>query len=209
MTGIVGWFAVALAASSLGSAAVVSSGSSESAQGYAQPSAWETYKVRLAMLAAQQGVSQATIRANVPSLTVNRSVIQMESTEPVARSVGGIVSQISPYLRSHVTPSLIRRGQANYSDHYQALRSLEARYGVDPAVLMAIWGHETSYGEVTGSTDLLNALASLGYYGRRRDFFESEFIAALKLMDQGVPRWRLKGSWAGAPATRSSCHRLR
>ena len=79
-----------------------------------------------------------------------------------------------------------------------ALRSLEARYGVDPAVLMAIWGHETSYGTVTGSTDLLGALASLGYYGRRRDFFESEFVAALKLMDQGVPRWRLKGSWAGA-----------
>ena len=51
---------------------------------------------------------------------------------------------------------------------------------------------------MTGSTDLLQALASLGYYGRRRDFFESEFIAALKLMDQGVPRWRLKGSWAGA-----------
>ena len=44
----------------------------------------------------------------------------------------------------------------------------------------------------------LKALASLGYYGRRRDFFESEFVAALKLMDQGVPRWRLKGSWAGA-----------
>jgi lytic murein transglycosylase len=97
-----------------------------------------------------------------------------------------------------VTASLIRRGQANYADHYGALRQLEARFGVDPAVLMAIWGLETSYGTVTGSTDLLQALASLGYYGRRRDFFESEFIAALKLMDQGVPRWRLKGSWAGA-----------
>jgi lytic murein transglycosylase len=63
---------------------------------------------------------------------------------------------------------------------------------------MAIWGLETSYGTVTGSTDLLQALASLGYYGRRRDLFEGEFVAALKLMDQGVPRWRLKGSWAGA-----------
>ena len=38
---------------------------------------------------------------------------------------------------------------------------------------MAIWGHETSYGAVTGSIDLLNALASLGYYGRRRELFES------------------------------------
>jgi lytic murein transglycosylase len=198
LSGIGGWVAVALAASSLGSATVEPSASTESAQGYGQPSAWDTYKVRLAMLAAQQGVSQATIRANVPGLTINRSAIEMERTEPVARSVGGLVSQISPYLRSHVTPSLIRRGQANYSDHYQSLRSLEARYGVDAAVLMAIWGHETSYGQVTGNTDLLNALASLGYYGRRRDFFEGEFIAALKLIDQGVPRWRLKGSWAGA-----------
>ena len=53
---------------------------------------------------------------------------------------------------------------------------------------MAIWGHETSYGTVTGNTDLLHALASLGYYGRRRDFFETEFVAALKLIDLGVPR---------------------
>jgi lytic murein transglycosylase len=198
---------VGLAASALGSAAPEAGTVASSAQayGYAQParaparSEWETYKVRLSMLAAQQGVRDSTIRANVPGLTINRSVIEMERTEPVARSTSdGRVSMISPYLRSHVTDSLIRRGRANYADHYQALRGLEARHGVDPAILMAIWGHETSYGQVTGSTDLLSALASLGYYGRRREFFEQEFISALKLMDQGVPRWRLKGSWAGA-----------
>jgi lytic murein transglycosylase len=63
---------------------------------------------------------------------------------------------------------------------------------------MAIWGMETSYGTVTGSTDLLNTLASLAYYGRRRELFENEFVAALKLIDLGVPRYVLKGSWAGA-----------
>ena len=162
------------------------------------PSVWDTYKVRLAALARQQGVREATIQANVPGLQVNQRVIQLEATEPVARSSSGTVSALAPYMRSHVTPSLISRGRANYYDHYQRLRGLELRYGVDPAVLMAIWGHETSYGTVTGSTDLLQALASLGYYGRRRAFFEAEFVAALKLMDQGVPRWRLKGSWAGA-----------
>jgi len=159
---------------------------------------WYGYKLRLAALARQQGVSEATIQANVPGLTKNERVIELERTEPVARSSGGVVGALAPYLRSHVTGSLIRRGQANYSEHYDGLRTIDARYGVDPAVLMAIWGVETSYGTVTGSTDLLQALASLGYYGRRRDMFESEFIATLKLMDQGVPRWRLKGSWAGA-----------
>jgi lytic murein transglycosylase len=152
----------------------------------------------LAALARQQGIREATIQANVFGLTKNERIIELERTEPVARSSGGVVGALAPYLQSHVTASLVRRGQANYFDHYDALRALDARYGVDSAVLMAIWGLETSYGTVTGSTDLLQALASLGYYGRRRDFFESEFVAALKLMDQGVPRWRLKGSWAGA-----------
>lgn len=169
---------------------------------YAQPApatdSWSTYKVRLAALARQQGVTEATIDANVPGLTVNQRLIELERTEPVAHSSGGVVGALRPYLRSHVTSSLIIRGQANYSANYDALRRIEAKYGVDPAVLMAIWGLETSYGTVTGSTDLLQALASLGYYGRRRDFFENEFVSALKLIDQGVPRWRLKGSWAGA-----------
>ena len=159
---------------------------------------WYGYKLRLAQLARQQGVQEATVQANVPGLTKNDRVIEFERTEPIARTSGGVVGALAPYLQSHVTASLIRRGRDNYGSHYDALRALESRYGVDPAVLMAIWGLETSYGTVTGSTDLLQALASLGYYGRRRDFFETEFVAALKLMDQGVPRYRLKGSWAGA-----------
>jgi len=204
-----GWAIAGLAAASVGSAiphvqAMQLQLAQISGLGPAYPQtapamdAWSGYKLRLAALARQQGVSEATIRANIPGLTRNERVIDLERTEPVARSSGGVVGTLAPYLRSHVSDSLIRRGRANYADHYEGLRTINARYGVDPTVLMAIWGLETSYGTVTGSTDLLQALASLGYYGRRRDLFESEFIATLKLMDQGVPRWRLKGSWAGA-----------
>jgi lytic murein transglycosylase len=159
---------------------------------------WETYKTRLAALARLQGVRESTIRTYVPGLDINETAIELERTEPVAHSSGGVVGVLEPYLRRHVTSSLISRGQANYREHYDGLRRIEARYGVDPAVLMSIWGMETSYGTVTGSTDLLNALASLGYYGRRRALFESEFVSALKLIDLGVPRYVLKGSWAGA-----------
>jgi len=205
-----GWAAIGLAAASLTSTApsardaapVQLAQASGLEPAYPQPAPvmdpWYGYKLRLAALARLQGVSEATIQANVPGLVRNERVIELERTEPVARSSGGVVGALAPYLRAHVTDSLIRRGQANYADHYEGLRTINARYGVDPTVLMAIWGLETSYGTVNGSTDLLQALASLGYYGRRRDLFESEFIATLKLMDQGVPRWRLKGSWAGA-----------
>jgi lytic murein transglycosylase len=198
------WVWVAASAASIGSASPEPSGQlpqpSVPLTAAVQSSAygWDTYKVRLASLARLQGVRESTIQANVPGLSMNQSAIQMERTEPVARSTGGIVGTLAPYLRVHVTRSLISRGQANYREHYDGLRRLESRYGVDPAILMSIWGMETSYGTVTGSTDLLNALASLGYYGRRREFFESEFVAALKLIDLGVPRYILKGSWAGA-----------
>jgi lytic murein transglycosylase len=197
--GLASWIVVALSAASLGCAAQVSSMTyGQPAYGQAISDPWQTYKVRLAILARQQGVSEATIQQNVPDLSINRAVIEMERTEPVARSTGGVVGALAPYLRAHVTPTLVRRGRENYSNLYGGLRAISDRWGVDPAVLLAIYGHETSYGLVTGSNDIVQVLASLGYYGRRRAFFEDEFVAALKLIDAGVPRWRLKGSWAGA-----------
>jgi lytic murein transglycosylase len=200
VTGLSGWILVAASALSIGSAATPTSQSATAAAVAAQPGAypWETYKIRLAALARQQGVRETTIQGYVPSLRMNQRVISMESTAPIAQPGLGNVGTLQPYLRSHVTPSLISRGRANYSEHYTALQRLQARYGVDASILLAIWGHETSYGTYTGSTDLLEALGSLGYYGRRRAFFESEFVSALKLIDQGVPRSWLKGSWAGA-----------
>jgi len=65
-------------------------------------------------------------------------------------------------------------------------------------ILLAIWGHETNYGSYMGDFDLARSLATLAYEGRRRELFADEFIAVLKMADQGIPRERLKGSWAGA-----------
>ncbi len=64
--------------------------------------------------------------------------------------------------------------------------------------MVAIRGHETNYGAYTGNFDLLRSLASLAYEGRRRELFAGEFIAGLKILDRGIPREQLKGSWAGA-----------
>jgi lytic murein transglycosylase len=198
--GLSSWILISLSTASVGSASAQIAGITYAPPAYVQPvtDPWTSYKVRLAALARQQGVSEWTIQQNVPALTINQGVIEMERTEPVARSNGGVVGALAPYLRAHVTPTLVRRGRDNYSNLYNSLRLIGDRWGVDPAVLLAIYGHETSYGLVTGSNDILQVLASLGYYGRRRAFFEDEFVAGLKLIDAGVPRWRLKGSWAGA-----------
>lgn len=165
----------------------------------AAPSAspFDHYKARLEALARAAGIRQSTIDANVLGLELNNHVIALDQAQPIVSNPGAI-SPFWPYREEHVTPSLIVRGQARYAQLWPQLQWIQARYGVDPAILVAIYGQETNYGAITGNFDLLEALASLGYEGRRRSFFETEFIDALKLIDLGIPRWVLKGSWAGA-----------
>ena len=166
---------------------------------YAAPaqSGWEQHKTRLAALARLQGVREATIQAVVPYLSPNQRVMALDRAQRPT-STSNYVQNFGPYLDRHITSSLINRGQSRYASHWSNLSRIQSQYGVDPSVIIAIYGKETSYGAVTGGFDLLDALASLAYEGRRRGFFEEEFIAALKLMDQGVRRFQLKGSYAGA-----------
>ena len=176
---------------------------------YAQPSpnygastsaltGFAAYKQRLIARARAAGIRDATIQSVIPFLSLNSRVITLDRAQPGAVNNPNSVPPFAPYRRAHVTSSLINRGQARYAANYSRLVTIERRFGVEPQVLMAIYGHETSYGTVTGGFDLLTALATLAYEGRRRELFESEFVAALKLLDRGTPRSRLKGSWAGA-----------
>ena len=161
-------------------------------------SPFERYKSYLAAKARSQGVREATIQSVIPSLQLNSRVMQLDRAQRPTPTNDDSPPSFAGYLERHITSSLINRGQARYSSHWGNLSRIEQRYGVDPAVIMAIYGKETSYGSVTGGFDLLEVLASLAYEGRRRTLFEDEFVAALKLMDVGVRRYQLKGSYAGA-----------
>lgn len=165
---------------------------------YQAATGFTAYKYYLASLARRAGVREATIAAVIPGLALNSRAIQLDRAQPGAVDNPTYTPPFAPYRAKHVTPDLIHRGSAIYYARQAQLRWIEQRYGVQPSVLVAIFGHETSYGRVTGTFDLPEALASLAYEGRRRSFFEEEFIAALKLIDAGTPRWRLRGSWAGA-----------
>ena len=165
---------------------------------YTQPTGFAAYKLYLAGRARSEGVREATIQANIPGLELNTRAMELDRAQPGGPPNSTYIPPFAPYRSRHVTSDLIRRGQARYASVYRNMSQIQARYGVDPGVIMAIYGHETSYGAVVGGFDLLEALSSLAYEGRRRAMFETEFVSALKLIDMGVPRWRLKGSYAGA-----------
>ena len=79
---------------------------------YSAPTGFEGYKLRLAALARSQGVRESTIQAHVPQLELNSRAIQLDRSQPGGPPNSSYVPPFSPYQRRHVTPDLIRRGQA-------------------------------------------------------------------------------------------------
>ncbi|WP_157217224.1 lytic murein transglycosylase [Flavisphingomonas formosensis] len=150
--------------------------------------------------AIAEGVRPATLDAVLPTLTFNQRVIDLDRSQPGGPPTGpaAAVPNFAPYFAKHVDADRIARGRAKYQALRPLLGRIEAQTGVPESIMIAIWGNETNYGSFTGDFDLLRSLASLAYEGRRRELFTEEFIATLKLLDRGIPRERLKGSWAGA-----------
>ena len=190
-------FSRGMAALALAAAIVPLAGPAKAQSGLSQ-SGFEAYLPQLEAQARRAGVSPGTIRSVFPDLVFSPRTIELDRAQPGGRPGSNPNPPFAPYRARHVTPALIAGGRRNYAANLERLREIGRRYGVAPSVLVAIWGHETSYGAVTGNFDLLNSLASLAYEGRRRQLFSDEFVAALKMIDRGVPRYRLKGSWAGA-----------
>lgn len=169
--------------------------STASAPIMAQSSGFEAYLEQLRAQARAERVSEATIQRLTSGLTLSQRVIELDRSQP---GVSPVPPPFGPYLRTHVDSARISMGHRQYEELMPLLTQIEQRYGVPGKMLLAIWGHETNYGRYTGNFDLPGSLATLAYEGRRRDLFASEFISVLKMADQGVPRERLKGSWAGA-----------
>lgn len=162
---------------------------------------FQAYLPRLRQEALAAGVRPDTIDRIFPSLSFSARTVELDRQQP-----GGVPDPnrppsnppFAPFLARHVTPALISQGRSRLANDYSQIQAIGRRYGVDPEVMVAIWGKETAYGRIMGNFDLLNSLASLAYEGRRRELFTTEFIATLKMHERGYPRSTLQGSWAGA-----------
>lgn len=152
----------------------------------------------LAARARAEGVSEATIHAVIDGLAYDPDVVWHDRRQPGSGAAPGGIPRFEPYRRTHVEATRIAAGRAMLASTAAIAGPIEARYGVPTPIVLAIWGHETNYGRFTGTYDLPRSIASLAYEGRRRTLFTEEFVALLKMIDRGVPRWKLVGSWAGA-----------
>lgn len=158
---------------------------------------FRAYLDSVAARARREGVSQRTIDAVLPTLSFDESVAALDrrfAPTPAGQSF----PSFGPEMAKRINAAKIRQGRAVYADEAARLIAIEQKTGVPGSIMVAIFGHETNYGTLLGTTDLPRALATLAYEGRRRDLFEGELIAVLKMVDMGVPRSVLRGSYAGA-----------
>lgn len=146
----------------------------------------------LRQAAAAGGVSAETFGAVAPTLQPN-DVLHFQTEQPEFHTA------VWDYVAGLVDDERVRDGKAKIREWDGALRRIQARFGVDASVVTAVWGVESDYGKTFGFRPILQSLATLGCYGRRPDYFKSEFVAALKILQRGdaAPE-RFTGSWAGA-----------
>lgn len=143
--------------------------------------------------AADQGISEATLVSAFDGLRYRERVIELDRFQPE------FVRPIWQYLDTAVSSTRINNGRDKLAAHRETAQQMEQRYGVPAEIIVSIWGIESNYGSNFGDFSTLEALATLAYDGRRRDFARGELLAALRIIDQGdIAAEQMKGSWAGA-----------
>ena len=103
------------------------------------------------------------------------------------------------FLTKRVDDKKAGQGQSMRLEWKQTLAAVSERFGVQPEIVLAIWGIETNFGGFMGSTNTVHGLATLAHAGYRADFFGKELITALEILEAGhVTPKKMVGSWAGA-----------
>ncbi|MBU3898391.1 MAG: lytic murein transglycosylase [Gammaproteobacteria bacterium] len=139
------------------------------------------------------GIQDETLRIAFDNVRFVPRVIELDRTQPE------FTRPIWDYLDNALSPQRIARGQDKLLQLSPVVAPIAAHYGVPPEVLVAIWGMESNYGSFVGDIPTIDALATLGYEGRREEWARSQLLAALRILqNRDIDRAQMIGSWAGA-----------
>jgi membrane-bound lytic murein transglycosylase B len=149
----------------------------------------------------------AEVRSEALARGIRQEIVDsaLGTVEPVAqilerdRTQAEFSLDLTAYLRRRLTRSTVRTAQQMHAQHHALLKSVGAKYGVQPRVITAVWGLESNFGRFAGVRPTIPALATLAYDPRRAPLFRNELFSALEIVNRGdIELERLRGSWAGA-----------
>ncbi|MEQ1067205.1 lytic murein transglycosylase [Acinetobacter sp. XH1741] len=139
------------------------------------------------------GVSGSTYDRYTQNLTPDYSVIDKLNYQPE------FSTPIWDYLSGLVDEERVELGKQKLAQYRDVLNRASQVYGVPPETIVAVWGVESNFGDISGKYPLLQALGTLSCEGRRQSYFRTEFFATMRILQRGdLTEDQLKGSWAGA-----------
>lgn len=154
---------------------------------------WDAWVASFRGRALSQGISAPTYDSAFRSAGFLPGVVERD------RSQTEFTRTLEDYLAITANEQKVSQGRSELSRNMGVLREIEARYGVPPHVVCAVWGMESSYGTRRGNIPVISACSTLAYDGRRGAFFEQQTLAALRILERGdIDPVHLTGSWAGA-----------
>lgn len=160
---------------------------------YTPNSNFQSCIANLRSQAVSSGVSGSTYDRYTQNLTPDYSVISKLDYQPE------FSTPIWDYLSGLVDEERVEKGRQMLSQHQDVLNRVAAAYGVPAETVVAVWGVESNFGDISGKYPLLQALGTLSCEGRRQSYFRGEFFATMRILQRGDLREdQLKGSWAGA-----------
>lgn len=144
-------------------------------------------------LAEKRGVSRSAFESAFAGYSYMPKIMELTKKQPEFSQT------VQQYVDRRVTAAQAQKGQAMSREWAQTLAGSEQRWGVQPEIVLAVWGMETNYGGFMGGEHTIQALATLTEGGYRPDFFREELLTALRIVSDGhVSADNMTGSWAGA-----------
>jgi membrane-bound lytic murein transglycosylase B len=154
---------------------------------------FQVWLAELRTEALAKGISKSTLDEALRGLEPIPRVIELDRDQPE------FTLTLQKYLNRVVPESRVAEGRRKLAENRAILAGIYGRFGVQPRFLVALWGVETNFGQLTGGFPVIGATATLAYDGRRGKFFRNELLNALRIVDQGhISAEKMKGSWAGA-----------
>jgi membrane-bound lytic murein transglycosylase B len=153
------------------------------------PGGFDTWKQEYSGEARAKGVSASTISALMATNYASATIAADRGQRSFSLS-------LDQFLAKRGAAAIVSRGRVMKQSQAALFASIQARYGVPPGPLIAIWGMETGFGSPRGNQNMLSSIATLAYDCRRSAYFTEHLYAALQLIDRG----------ALSPAQRGSMH---
>ena len=159
------------------------------------PEGFDRWVADFRVRARAAGIDEATLSAALDGVQHLPRVVELDRAQPE------FTRTVWQYLDSAVSSQRVTQGQDKLLQVQvqEGTGAAATRYGVPPGILVAIWGMESNYGGNFGNLPTIDALATLGFDGRREAWARGQLLAALTILQRGdIDRAHMVGSWAGA-----------